>query len=193
MAADTACTIILADSDTPLLLEQPTPFGITITSASHHSIKASSKGHLPFNLPAKATECHRVPKPHAPLLSVGQVCDSSCTAIFTSTKMHLLHNKDVNIKMKDKPIFTGTRAPNDLWIVSITTSIHQTSTHLCNSAYTQANTKPLTLFLHASLGTHQPEHFSKPLTTASSRPFQDFTTRQQGNTSTLPSQLSWVA
>ncbi len=151
MAADTRCTINLADSNTPLLLEQPTPFGITITSASRHSMKASSKGHLPFNLPAQATECHCVPKLHTPLLSIGQACDAHCTAIFTSDQMHLLHNKDVDITMKATPILTGTRTNNGLWMVPVTTKPKPT-THLCNSAYTQRNTKDLTLFLHAALG-----------------------------------------
>ena len=38
MAADTSCTINLANSTTPLHQEQSTPHGISITSASHHSI-----------------------------------------------------------------------------------------------------------------------------------------------------------
>ena len=137
MAADTGCTINLADSSTPLLHEQQTPFGITITSASRHSMKASSKGHLPFNLPARATECHRVPRLHAPLLSIGQACDSHCTAIFTSKKMHLLNNDDIDIRLKAQPILTGTRAPNGLWMVPVADPKHNPSIHLCNSAYTQ--------------------------------------------------------
>ena len=58
--------------------------------------------------------------------------------------------------MKDKPIFTGYQAPNRLWPVPIgnamTTPADHPNLHLCNSGYTQANTKALTLFLYASLG-----------------------------------------
>ena len=146
MAADTGCKINLADSGTPLLPEQPTPDDISITSASHHSMHSISKGHLPFNLPRAATGCHRVPKLHAPL-SIGQACDSNCTAVFTSTKTNLL---------QAKPIFTGYRAQNGLWLVPLPTTETTPAAHpnlqLCNSAYTQTNTKALTLFLHASLG-----------------------------------------
>ena len=117
-------------------------------------MRATSKGLLPFSLPPSATECHRVPKLHAPILSIGQACDSSCTAILTSTQMHLLQNHDVNITMKNKPIFSGTRAPNGLWLVPLNspTMPSTPSTQLCHSAYTQSNTKAMTKFLHASLG-----------------------------------------
>ena len=52
----------------------------------------------------------------------------------------------------DKPLFTGHRAANGLWLVPINGTTPTPARHLGNSAYTQANTKALTLFLHASLG-----------------------------------------
>ena len=70
--------------------------------------------------------------------------------------MQLLRNQDIDIHIKAKPVFTGYQAPNALWLAPLyntgTTTAAQPNLHLCNSAYTQANIKALTLFLHASLG-----------------------------------------
>mmetsp|Transcript_117339 Transcript_117339/g.240043 ORF Transcript_117339/g.240043 Transcript_117339/m.240043 type:complete len:159 (-) Transcript_117339:31-507(-) len=66
--------------------------------------------------------------------------------------MHPLQNQDVNITLKNKPIFSGHRATNGLWLVPVDDTTPSPTRHLSNSAYTQSNTKALTLFLHASLG-----------------------------------------
>ena len=194
MAADTSCTINLADSSTPLLFERPTPDGISITSASCHSMRGISKGHLSFNLPQAATECHHVPKLHAPLLPIGQACDSNCTAVFTSKKIQLLWNQDIDIQLKDKSIFTGYQAPNGLWLVPIentmATPADHPNLHLCNSAYTQANTKALTLFLHASLGYLPTKTLCKAIDKGFPEPFQAFTARLPENTSIILTQPS---
>ena len=156
MAADIGCTVNLTNPTTPLLLEQSTPNVISITSANSHSMRSTSKGHLLFNLPETATKCHHVPKLYAPPLSIGQACDANCTAIFISKKMHLLRNQDIDIQVKNKPIYTRYRASNGLYLVPVSnnTAPHTDFPylHLCNSTYTQVNTKALTLLLHASLG-----------------------------------------
>ena len=54
LAADSGCTIHLADKTNPLLDEVATPNGITITTASSDTISGISKGQLPFNLPKKS-------------------------------------------------------------------------------------------------------------------------------------------
>ena len=78
MAADTGATTNLANNDTPLANEQPTPNGISVTTASNDTIIGTSKGYLPINTNPKAATCHRVPNIHTPLLSVGQLCDDNC-------------------------------------------------------------------------------------------------------------------
>ena len=111
MAADTGCTINLANSSTPLLLEQPTPHGISITSASCHSMRAISKGYsCPSNYQRMSPNAIVFPnfKPlYYPLAR-------RVTAMFTSTQMQLLQNQDVDIQLKNKPTFTGHQAANGL-------------------------------------------------------------------------------
>ena len=109
MAVDTGCTMNLCDNDTPLLNEAPTPQGLEITTANNSIMQATSKGFLPLSLPAAATECHRIPNLHMPLLSVGQHCDAGNTAIFTATKMLLVKNTDVDILINAPPVYEASR------------------------------------------------------------------------------------
>jgi len=121
MAADTACTMTLGNATTPLDNEVATPNGIHITAANNHTMRGTSRGNLPLALPATATECHRVPNLHSPLLSVGQACDADCTAIFDATKMMIVKSKHVDITLTGPPITAGVRTSPGLWMVPLKT------------------------------------------------------------------------
>ena len=56
-------------------------------------ITSTTEGYLPFNnLPKNATQAHIFPDiKSASLLSIGQLCDSNCTAIFTKTDLTVLN------------------------------------------------------------------------------------------------------
>ena len=151
MAVDTGCTINLCDDTIPLADEQTTPNGIRITAASKTQMRATSKGLLPLNLPNAARECHRVPNLHMPLLSVGQQCDAGNTAIFNATKMILIKNQDVEVKLKGPPIYSATRQDKSLWVTKLETeipvtnhkhqSLHDTLQFSLSAAHTSAHTK----------------------------------------------------
>ena len=54
------------------------------------------------------------------LVSLAQICDDDCTAIFSK--------KDVKIVKNQKIIITGTRTPNGLWSIPLHTANHQAGT-----------------------------------------------------------------
>ena len=98
MAANTGATTNLAKDDTPLANEQPTPNGISVTTASNDTIIGTSKGYLPINTNPKAATCHQVPNIHTPLLSVGQLCNENCTAVFTKDKVTIAKENNIDVK-----------------------------------------------------------------------------------------------
>jgi hypothetical protein len=62
------------------------------------------------HLKAATTKSHAFPKlASGSLLSVGQICDNACTAIFNSTSVHMYRNQDVTIQPSRPPIISGTR------------------------------------------------------------------------------------
>jgi hypothetical protein len=161
MAADTGCTLSLADPTTPLLNETPTPIGVKITAANGDTMHGTSKGNLPIALPSTATECHRVPGLHTPLLSIGQPCDAGCITIFSATKVAIVKAHNVEIKLKGPPVAIGTRIPPGLWYIpvpaiakpnQIPTMPEPQRQITAHSAYHQRNSQKLATFLHAAAG-----------------------------------------
>lgn len=76
-----------------------------------------SKGHLPIlkELPLPARTAHGFKNLSTNLISVGQLCDSDCTAIFKKQNCAIIHNKKVILK--------GTRNKRTgLWYVLLITS-----------------------------------------------------------------------
>ena len=158
MAADTGCTMNLCDSTTPLLNKAPTPQGLQITTVNNSTMHATSKGFLPLTLQPAATECHHIPNLHMPLLSVGQHCDASNTAIFTGTKMLMVKNTDVDIFLSAPPVYEASRVGKALWLTPISPPSQplslppQLRLHQANSAYHQPLLPTLATFLHATAG-----------------------------------------
>ena len=153
MAADTGCTIHLGDATTPLQNETATPNGIQVTTAGNSTISGTAKGNLTIpGLNTQATECHKINGIHTPLLSIGQLCDDNCIAIFNHNEVLIAKSNTVSIKINGKPLLKGLRATNKLWYVPIPTQPLPQPTHSANSAYHQPNAKKLAVFLHAAAG-----------------------------------------
>ena len=72
---------------------------------------SESTTNLPIpHLPASATISHGFKSlASGSLLSVGQICDHNCTAIFTNKSVHMYKTPDITIKPLKSPIFSGTR------------------------------------------------------------------------------------
>jgi hypothetical protein len=65
------------------------------------------------NLASAATKTSIFPALDTSLISVGQFCDASCTAVFNQHKAEIIHN--------NKIILTGTRSPLGLWYYQLPT------------------------------------------------------------------------
>lgn len=84
---------IISTKTTPLIDETATLNGIQITTTSSNHISGISKGQLPFNLPMNTRKCHQVPKIHTSLFSIGQACDTNCTAVLKTPRRFYCKNK----------------------------------------------------------------------------------------------------
>jgi hypothetical protein len=72
---------------------------------------STATAHLPLpHLKASATKSHAFPKlASGSLLSVGQICDNACTAIFNSRSVHMYRNQDITVIPSRPPLISGTR------------------------------------------------------------------------------------
>ena len=96
--------------DLPLTDMRPVTDGINVLLPNHAKIQATHKANLNVpHLPSAARAVHLFPSlASSSLLSVGQLCDSGCTATFTDTS--------ALITRKGKTIITGRRNPQSkLW------------------------------------------------------------------------------
>ena len=86
-----------------------------VTLPNKMTIQASTSGSLPLPVNSSAKTAYILPGlTNSSLLSIGQLCDDDCTAIFTKTAMTIYKNAKV--------LLTGVRNPNDgLWDITIPT------------------------------------------------------------------------
>ena len=108
----------------PVSSKNPT---INVLIPNGDIMQSISTASLPIpDLPATATKAHGFPHlASGSLLSVGQLCDHQCTAVFTSTKANIYHNKDIQIIPKGQSILEGTRSAHDqLWSVQLVPPTH---------------------------------------------------------------------
>ena len=54
-----------------------------------------------------------------PLLSIGTVCDTDCTAVFTKNEMLIANDDDINIQLHANPLAIGPRDATGLWKIPI--------------------------------------------------------------------------
>ena len=97
----------------------PTNPGLLVTLPSGASISSTHKAKLTLpNLPDGARQCHLFPGlATGSLMSIGQLCDNGCQALFTATTVKITRNHQT--------VLTGTRTPaTGLWMVTTDPSIH---------------------------------------------------------------------
>ena len=100
-----------------------------------------STANLPLpGLPSLATLSHGFPSlASGSLLSVGQICDNQCTAIFTDRTVRMYHNKDVNIRTTQPAFLSGTRNSPSQPLYSVRLPIPSAKTHSANLLLPSAN------------------------------------------------------
>ena len=93
-----------------------------------------------------------------PLLSIGKVCDTNCTAVFRKDDMLIANDNDINIQLLDKPLVTGPRDRNrtGLWKIPIPKSECASAPiwtkEMALSAYNQKTEEDLAIYLHGCAG-----------------------------------------
>ena len=120
LKSDTGATGNYVRGQDTIILKNPGPTttGPRVRLTKNSIIQPTLFGHPPIQmLPSKATQAHAYPNlKSASLLSILQLCDSNCSALFTK--------KDVTIfNSENTPVLNGTRNTSDgLWDVIIETS-----------------------------------------------------------------------
>ena len=102
---------------TPVSNTNPS-IGVIIPNGSIMKSTCTSKLAIP-NLPLAATHAHGFKHlASGSLLSVGQLCDHGCTAIFDKHQVHIFKSAQVTIQQRSPPILTGYCTAHDkLWSV----------------------------------------------------------------------------
>jgi hypothetical protein len=128
--ANTGCTGHYISSTIPFINQEPTrnsnsvqvPNGSTMQST--HTVQLN----LP-NCSPHACQAHLFPGMTASLISISQLCNDGCTAIFTDTSVNILKGSRV--------IMSGNRTREKLWTLDIQRQIGSpaTSTNYALSMY----------------------------------------------------------
>ena len=102
--------------DLPLTNIKATNKGISVLLPNNTTIKSTHTAELDIpQLPANAKKTHIFPHlASGSLLSIGQLCDAGCTALFETHKLYIFHN--------GKIILQGTRQPSKLWTIDLPTA-----------------------------------------------------------------------
>jgi hypothetical protein len=143
-----ATTTVVASSDVPQLRQLHTiSNGPNVLSASGDVMTSTLHGTLPLSPLLSDTAQSAFVLDQlctGTLVSLSQLCDDDCIAIFTKF--------NVKIVKKDVVIITGIRAPNGLWKIPLATTTHQAN-GILRLDKTQ---EELALYHHATLGSPAP-------------------------------------
>ena len=117
MKADTGATGNYIRNEDALILNHvvDSTTGPHVRLPDNSIIKPTKSGHLPIPvLPQSATEAHVFPSlKSASLLSIGQLCDSNCSALFTKKDLTIFDSTNA-------PVLKGQRNETDgLWDVNL--------------------------------------------------------------------------
>ena len=106
---DKTTTSTFIHTNIPLTNIKPTSRGIEVLLPNKATMKSTHTALLDIpNLPESARTTHIFPQlASGSLLSIGQLCDAGCTALFDKHKLYIFHN--------GKIIMQGTRQRNKLW------------------------------------------------------------------------------
>jgi hypothetical protein len=147
---DSGATGTFVTSNDAKYLQNPTTVddGPMIHSASGTSMPATQQGNLNLSkkLSASAQTAYVLDDlKTGTLISLAQLCDDDCIAIFSKY--------EVQIVKQDQVIIKGKRMPNGIWSIPIT----QTTTHQANAILrTDQPKQELAAYLHAALGSPAP-------------------------------------
>ena len=136
--------------------QKPTSTGPRVRLPNNAIITSKQEGTLPIpNFPLTATKAHTVDDLHcSSLLSIGQLCDADCSALFTRESLKV-YNKSKDL------VLTGQRNQNDgLWDVNLSSlksappvSLPMYTTASLNAVLRYDKTKSeLAAYLHAAAG-----------------------------------------
>ena len=122
------------------------------------------------NLPDAAKQVHLFPNlASGSLLSIGQLCNSGCTATFTKSKLY--------IYFEGKIILQGSRQSNNLWTINDTSST-SIPTFSLNAAVDVPTIAERIKFYHASLFSPTLDTLRKAINAGYLTSFPSFTTKQ---------------
>ena len=136
--------------------QKPTSTGPRVRLPNNAIITSKQEGTLPIpNVPLTATKAHTFEDLHcSSLLSIGQLCDADCSALFTRESLKV-YNKSKDL------VLTGQRNQNDgLWDVNLSSlksappvSLPMYTTASLNAVLRYDKTKSeLAAYLHAAAG-----------------------------------------
>jgi len=170
--ADTGATGHFLSLSAPVANKRVTTTPISVVLPDGSTIHSTHTGHLLLShaLPATATLAHIFPAlGSTSLLSIGQLCDHGCTAVFTADT--------VAIHLHDELLLKGHRSSTAPTLWTIPLQVPPPSTQLAATAV-NTSTKPpdLVAFAHASL-------FSPALTTLAQALRKDYVVGFPGLTS----------
>ena len=105
----TVATATCVTLNTKLENEKKVNDGMWVQSCTGTITTAIAMGDLLLkNLPQEARRANKIDVT-LPLLSVGKVCDSDCTAVFRKGDILIANDNDINIKLLSNPLVTGSR------------------------------------------------------------------------------------
>ena len=164
--------------NTKLLHQTKSTNPISVRLPNGTAIKSTHQGLLPLTmLPQAARQAHILPglASHS-LISIAQLCDNGCTALFDKQQCHIMHNGITILK--------GPRCPKTkLWLLPTSNQKHQVNLTVttegeqhhkpvttegdaqlvCNNAYQQKTTKELLRYLHAAAFSPTAETWKKAI------------------------------
>ena len=123
--ADTAATGHYITQSCPVVDKRSTNYGVNVTLPDGNSINSTHTAllQLPSQLPVNARTAHIFPDlKSGSLISIGQLCDHDCTAMFDAKQVKIYH--------KDAIIMSGARSidTNNLWVLELDDQQHQAPT-----------------------------------------------------------------
>jgi hypothetical protein len=146
--ADTGATGHFLNSNAPYYNKQSAEPGISVMLPDGACIKSTHTAQLIIpQLPPAACEAHIFPHlASGSLISIGQLCDHGCTALFFDATT-------ITIRLHNQTILTGTRSPiTRLWTLDLPTkSEHPNHEHYLNTITNNPNLRERIAFYHATM------------------------------------------
>jgi hypothetical protein len=132
---DTGCSSTYITCTTPHIHREVANPSVKVTLPNSETMQSSHIAQLQLHpaIPDIACRAHIFPSLTCSLISVGQLCDSGCTATFTANGVAIVY--------KGETIITGERSrTNNLWYINLAAS----------TAVTSNNTTSLKKFVFAT-------------------------------------------